>query len=68
MDLPELNARELTTSVTAVGAINWGLQEAAQINLLADYLPEFAGLGYLVIGAAGTIVLSEQLELVEVFD
>jgi uncharacterized membrane protein YuzA (DUF378 family) len=68
MELPDLNARELTTSATAVGAINWGLQEAFSVNLLADYVPEFAGLGYLVLGAAGAIVLSEQLELVEVFD
>lgn len=67
MELPDFDLKELVWATTSVGAINWGLQEAAQINLIADYVPELAGPAYLVIGAAGAVSLANQFGLVDVF-
>lgn len=67
MDLPDFDLKELVWATTSVGAINWGLMEAAQINLIADYVPDLAGPLYLAIGAAGAIALANQLELVELW-
>lgn len=68
MDLPDFDLKELVWATTSVGAINWGLQEVAQINLIADYVPELAGPAYLFIGASGAVALAHQFDLVDVLD
>ena len=52
----------VTKVVASVGALNWGLIEAIDVNLLTDVLPLSAADGtlgpvYLAIGAAGALGL-----------
>lgn len=50
-----------------VAALNWGLVELFDVNLVADTLPADAtGIVYLVVAAAGLVGLLENLTDVEV--
>lgn len=46
--------------VAAIGATNWGIEEAIGTNIVTDTLalgPEAAGVAYLLIGVAGVLNL-----------
>jgi uncharacterized membrane protein YuzA (DUF378 family) len=46
--------------VTAIGALNWGLVELAEFNLVTELLPpDFQGIAYLLVGAAGLVNLAD---------
>jgi uncharacterized membrane protein YuzA (DUF378 family) len=66
MDFPELNLQSASWIVAEVGALNWGLTEAFNTNLVTELL----GTGnegplYLVIGLAGALALADKLGLVD---
>jgi uncharacterized membrane protein YuzA (DUF378 family) len=46
-------------SLVAVGALNWGLMAAFDVNLVMDYASGQSDLIYAVIGAAGAVNLTE---------
>jgi uncharacterized membrane protein YuzA (DUF378 family) len=51
--------------LAAIGAINWGAEEALDINLVTDTLglaASSAGIAYLVIGIAGIVNLYVLVE------
>jgi len=59
-------AQLVVVLVAGAGALNWGLVEAIDTNLLVEIGLSSANLGYayLAIGAAGAVVLVDMLELV----
>jgi uncharacterized membrane protein YuzA (DUF378 family) len=53
--------------VAAVGALNWGLVEVADMNIVTQVIGSAnAGLVYLAIGAAGALVLADKAGVVEI--
>lgn len=56
----------LVVLVAAVGSLNWGLIELADMDLLVQLGLEGGtlGLAYLVIGGAGAVVLIDMLDIV----
>lgn len=65
----DLDAETATYSIAALGAINWGLQETADMNLVTEVLGSGnAGLAYIVIGIAGVVFLTERFHVTEFFD
>lgn len=69
MQIPDIDASNVTAALAGVGSLNWALLEYAQFDVVAELLgsssPE---LGYLAFGVAGAISLTEQFELTEMFD
>ncbi|WP_324758172.1 hypothetical protein [Haloarcula montana] len=54
-----------TWAVNGVAAVNWGLQEATDTNLLTDTLsldPGAAGIVYIIIGLSGVLGLYQLVE------
>jgi len=48
--------------LAAVGAINWGLMELIDLNLVTEIVsPSTAGVIYIVIGAAGALSLAGDI-------
>ncbi len=64
----ELNAETATYIVANIGALNWGLTETADINLVTELLGTGnAGIVYIAIGIAGLVALTERFEFTEIF-
>jgi uncharacterized membrane protein YuzA (DUF378 family) len=51
--------------LTAVGALNWGLVELLDLNLLTEVglTGDLLGIAYLAVGVAGAVVLVDMLDL-----
>ena len=64
----DLNAEMAATIGAAVGSINYGATELLGTNYMADLLGSNVGLGYIAVGAAGVVVITEHLGVTEVFD
>ena len=68
MEIPELNLKTGTELLAAVGALNWGLMEAIDMNLVTELLGTGSeGAVYLAVGVAGALALAEQFELADVY-
>ncbi|SEK86742.1 MULTISPECIES: hypothetical protein [Haloferax] len=68
LDDVDLDIETLASVGAGVGAANWGAQELLSTNFLADLLGTNVGLGYIAVGAAGVVVITERLGVTEVFD
>ena len=67
MEIPEANAENAVWILAELGALNWGLQEAFNYNLVTELLGSgSAGLAYMAIGVAGAVALGEKFELVDI--
>jgi uncharacterized membrane protein YuzA (DUF378 family) len=59
----DFNFQTLVWIIAEVGALNWGLVELANVNLVTELLgsgSELAGVVYVVIGLAGALALAEK--------
>lgn len=52
--------------LSGVGALNWGLEEYAQVNLVTEFIqePGLQAAAYATIGVAGALLLYAQTEKV----
>jgi|GEM_PF-6374543 len=67
-DIPELDAQSVTWLIAHIGAVNWGLQETADINLAVELLGTGnVGIAYMVIGIAGVLSLTEWFDITDFF-
>jgi len=67
MELPELTPGAATFAVANIGAVNWGLKEFGQVNLVTEAgLPPEAAYG--AVAVAGIVQITEWLEITEFFD
>ena len=59
-------AQLLVVLVAGLGALNWGLKEALNTDLLVELGLSGANLGYayLAIGVAGAVVLIDMLDII----
>jgi uncharacterized membrane protein YuzA (DUF378 family) len=57
----DLDTQMVVWLLAEVGALNWGLREAFNINLVTELLGTGnAGIAYIVIGVAGAAALAEK--------
>lgn len=69
VDTPELDAQLAVLILAHIGAVNWGLQETADINLATELLGTGnAGIAYVAIGLAGLVALTELFEVTDFFE
>ncbi|MCU4716806.1 DUF378 domain-containing protein [Halapricum hydrolyticum] len=63
-DLPVVQL--LVVLISAIGAINWGLVEMFDVDLLVEIGlgADMLTIAYLIVGAAGVVLLVDMLELV----
>lgn len=67
MEVPDLNAATAVELTAGLGALNWGLDATAGIDVVTELLGTGnAELGYLALGGAGAVLLAERFELVDV--
>jgi uncharacterized membrane protein YuzA (DUF378 family) len=54
------------SAVSGLGALNWGLEEFAEINLVTEFIqePGLQAASYAAIGVAGALLLYGQTEKV----
>ena len=64
--MDELDLQLIVRVIAEVGALNWGLQEVADVNLVTELLGSGnAGIAYIVIGAAGALALAGKAGFVD---
>ncbi|WP_256545926.1 hypothetical protein [Halobellus inordinatus] len=68
MEIPEINAKNTVYTVSGLGASNWFLQSQFDLNLVTELLGSSPEVGYLAVGAAGILSLSELFELTDVLE
>jgi len=69
MSEPELNGQSVVWGIAHLGAVNWGLQETADINIVTELLgTSNAGIAYIIIGLAGIVALTEWFEITDFFE
>lgn len=69
MQIPDINPASATWIIAEIGALNWGLQEAFNFNIVTELLGSgSAGLVYVLIGLAGAIALADDFDIVDLMD
>jgi uncharacterized membrane protein YuzA (DUF378 family) len=63
--MDDLNLQMIVWIIAEIGALNWGLQEVADINLVTELLGGSAGVVYIIIGLAGAAALAEKAGVVD---
>ena len=62
----DTNIQSLTWIVAELGALNWGLMELFDTNLVTEALGSGnAGIAYILIGVAGAAALAEKAGVVD---
>lgn len=67
MDL-DLNGETVVGAVAGLGATNWALAEQFNFNLITELLGGSAELGFLAVGAAGVVTLTELFGVTDFLD
>lgn len=66
MDIPDLDVRTAAWLIAEIGAVNWGLVEAFNTNLVTELLGSGnEGIVYLVIGVAGAAALADKFDVID---
>lgn len=68
MEFPEINAKNAVYTVSGLGATNWFAQSQFDFNVVTELLGSSPELGYLVIGAAGVVSLTELFEVTDLLE
>lgn len=67
MEIPDIDLENGTYIVAEIGAVNWGVKEVFNTNLVTELLGTGnEGAVYVAVGAAGAVALAEKFELVDV--
>lgn len=67
----DFNLQTIVWIVAEIGALNWGLVELLDLNLVTEALgtgTEAVGLVYIVIGLAGALALLEKVGVVDLME
>ena len=65
----DIDGELIANTGAAVGAINWGLMETADINIVTEAVGTGnAGIVYIALGAMGTVALTERFGITEFFE
>ena len=52
--------------IADIGALNWGLQEVADVNLVTELIGSGnAGIVYIVVGVAGALALADTFDVLD---
>ena len=66
MEIDELTVQTVVWLLVDIAALNWGLQEFAEVNLVTELLGSGnAGIAYAVIGVAGAASLAAKFGFVD---
>lgn len=68
MDIPDFNAKNAVYTVSGVGATNWLADSQFDFNLVTELLGSSPEIGYIAIGAAGVLSLTELFDVTDVLE